>query len=133
MATFDVIFIGGGPAGYVGAIRCSQLGLTTAVIERDKLNDEITRQVVEAHTRVHSLEDQLIHARKALEAAEQSLKLAGDRRAFAVGEVLENVLAEQELTRTRFDYLGVVTEHNRAQFLLRRAIGAEATSPARRK
>ena len=104
-----------------------------AAIERDKLHDEITRQVVEAHTRAHSLEDQLTHARKALEAAEQSLKLARERRAFAVGEVLENVLAEQELTRTRFDYLGVVTEHNRAQFLLRRAIGAEAKSPARRK
>lgn len=37
MATFDVIFIGGGPAGYVGAIRCAQLGLSTAVVERDGL------------------------------------------------------------------------------------------------
>jgi len=37
MATFDVIFVGGGPAGYVGAIRCAQLGLTTAVIEREAL------------------------------------------------------------------------------------------------
>src|SRR4051812_3449041 len=37
MASFDVIFIGGGPAGYVGAIRCAQLGLSTAVIERDAL------------------------------------------------------------------------------------------------
>ena len=37
MASFDVIFIGGGPAGYVGAIRCAQLGLTTAVIEREGL------------------------------------------------------------------------------------------------
>ncbi|MCL4864493.1 MAG: dihydrolipoyl dehydrogenase [Gemmatimonadales bacterium] len=37
MATFDVIIIGGGPAGYVSAIRCSQLGLTTAVVEKDKL------------------------------------------------------------------------------------------------
>ena len=36
MASFDVIIIGGGPAGYVGAIRCAQLGLSTAVIERDK-------------------------------------------------------------------------------------------------
>ena len=35
MASFDVIFIGGGPAGYVGAIRCAQLGLSTAVVERD--------------------------------------------------------------------------------------------------
>jgi dihydrolipoamide dehydrogenase len=37
MASFDVIFIGGGPAGYVGAIRCAQLGLNTAVIEREAL------------------------------------------------------------------------------------------------
>ena len=37
MASFDVIFIGGGPAGYVGAIRCAQLGLSTAVVERDGL------------------------------------------------------------------------------------------------
>ena len=37
MASFDVIFIGGGPAGYVGAIRCAQLGLNTAVIEREGL------------------------------------------------------------------------------------------------
>jgi dihydrolipoamide dehydrogenase len=37
MASFDVIFIGGGPAGYVGAIRCGQLGLSVAVIEREGL------------------------------------------------------------------------------------------------
>lgn len=34
---FDVIILGGGPAGYVCAIRASQLGLSTAVVERDKL------------------------------------------------------------------------------------------------
>ena len=32
---YDVIFLGGGPAGYVGAIRCGQLGLSAAVIERE--------------------------------------------------------------------------------------------------
>ena len=36
MASFDVIFLGGGPAGYVGAIRAAQLGLAAAVVERDK-------------------------------------------------------------------------------------------------
>jgi dihydrolipoamide dehydrogenase len=34
---FDVIVVGGGPAGYVCAIRTAQLGLATAVVERDKL------------------------------------------------------------------------------------------------
>lgn len=37
MATFDVIILGGGPAGYVAAIRSAQLGLATAVVEKDKL------------------------------------------------------------------------------------------------
>ena len=37
MASFDVIFLGGGPAGYVGAIRAAQLGLAAAVVEREGL------------------------------------------------------------------------------------------------
>jgi dihydrolipoamide dehydrogenase len=37
MSSFDVIFIGGGPAGYVGAIRAAQLGMTVAVVEREAL------------------------------------------------------------------------------------------------
>ena len=37
MASFDVLFIGGGPAGYVGAIRSAQLGLSVGVIEREAL------------------------------------------------------------------------------------------------
>ena len=38
MANYDVIIIGSGPGGYVGAIRCAQLGLKVACIEgRDTL------------------------------------------------------------------------------------------------
>jgi dihydrolipoamide dehydrogenase len=37
MASFDVIVLGGGPAGYVCAIRCAQLGLQVGVIEREAL------------------------------------------------------------------------------------------------
>ncbi|MBX3041910.1 MAG: dihydrolipoyl dehydrogenase, partial [Bdellovibrionaceae bacterium] len=33
---FDLIVIGAGPGGYVGAIRAAQLGLKTAIIEKDK-------------------------------------------------------------------------------------------------
>src|ERR1700744_3524013 len=35
--SFDTIVIGGGPGGYVCAIRCAQLGLKTAVVERDRM------------------------------------------------------------------------------------------------
>jgi dihydrolipoamide dehydrogenase len=34
---FDVAIIGGGPGGYVAAIRAAQLGMKTVVIEKDKL------------------------------------------------------------------------------------------------
>jgi dihydrolipoamide dehydrogenase len=34
MSKYDVIFIGSGPGGYVGAIRSAQLGMKTAIIEK---------------------------------------------------------------------------------------------------
>jgi dihydrolipoamide dehydrogenase len=37
MASYDLIFIGGGPAGYVGAIRAAQLGMSVAVVEKELL------------------------------------------------------------------------------------------------
>src|ERR1700693_2152257 len=35
--TFDLIVLGGGPGGYVAAIRAAQLGMKTAVVERENL------------------------------------------------------------------------------------------------
>src|SRR6476646_2854117 len=34
---YDILIIGGGPGGYVAAIRAAQLGLKTAVVEREHL------------------------------------------------------------------------------------------------
>jgi len=34
---FDVIVVGGGPGGYVAAIRAAQLGMRTALVEKDRL------------------------------------------------------------------------------------------------
>ena len=34
MEKYNVIVIGSGPGGYVAAIRCAQLGLKTAIIEK---------------------------------------------------------------------------------------------------
>ncbi|HEX2617235.1 MAG TPA: FAD-dependent oxidoreductase, partial [Flavobacteriales bacterium] len=35
--SYDVIVLGSGPGGYVAAIRASQLGLKTAIVERESL------------------------------------------------------------------------------------------------
>lgn len=34
MSSYDVAIIGSGPGGYVAAIRCAQLGMKTAIIEK---------------------------------------------------------------------------------------------------
>jgi dihydrolipoamide dehydrogenase len=34
---FDIVIVGGGPGGYVAAIRAAQLGMKTALVERDQL------------------------------------------------------------------------------------------------
>ena len=37
MATYDIVIIGAGPGGYVAALRAAQLGMKTAVVERDSV------------------------------------------------------------------------------------------------
>ncbi|MEQ9316607.1 MAG: FAD-dependent oxidoreductase, partial [Henriciella sp.] len=37
MADYDLIVIGSGPGGYVAAIRATQLGMKTAIVERESL------------------------------------------------------------------------------------------------
>ena len=45
---YDVIVVGGGPGGYVTAIRAAQLGMATAVVERERTNLEALRQQLTA-------------------------------------------------------------------------------------
>ncbi|PZC43648.1 MAG: dihydrolipoamide dehydrogenase [Chloroflexi bacterium] len=37
MADYDVVVLGAGPGGYVAAIRAAQLGLKTAIVEKDSV------------------------------------------------------------------------------------------------
>ncbi len=114
-----------GPGGLLdkGRIDAAKARHATAAHTTQKARDEVTRQVVEAWTRTRSQADQLKTAEQALAAAEESLTLTRGRREFAVGSVLENILAEQDLTRARTDHLGAVGEYNKAQFALKSAVG----------
>jgi outer membrane protein TolC len=102
--------------------------LKTADLSDRKLIDEVMRQVTEGFTRWQSFIDQMATARRAVQAAEETLRLTQQRREFAVGAVLENIQSEQELTRARFDYLNAIAEYNKAQFALRKAIGGMPAS-----
>jgi outer membrane protein TolC len=114
-----------GPGGLfdVGRTRATESRLKTAELTESKIDDEISRQVVDAFVRVQSLRDQIDSAKRVLTTAEEGLRLAQLRKEFAVGIVLENIQAEQDLTRARFDYLKAITDFNAAQYVLSRAIG----------
>jgi dihydrolipoamide dehydrogenase len=55
--SFDVIVIGGGPGGYVSAIRAAQLGKSTAVVEKDKAGGRcLNYACIPAKTMLHTAE-----------------------------------------------------------------------------
>src|SRR5918995_5911053 len=57
MPEYDVIVIGGGPGGYVAAIRAGQLGQKTAVIEKDKAGGRcLNYACIPAKTVLHTAE-----------------------------------------------------------------------------
>jgi outer membrane protein TolC len=114
-----------GPGGLFdfGRQRAAKARLGSARIATEKTRDEISRQVVDAFTRLQSQADQINTARRGLAAAAEGLRLAQQRQEFAVGVVLENILAEQDLTRARNDYLMAIAEFNKSQYALLRATG----------
>lgn len=117
-----------GPGGIFdrSRVHAADARLRTAQLTGDKLHDEITRQVVEGFTRAHSSADQLGTTRRGLAAAEEAFRLARGRKEFGVGVVLETIQAEQELTRSRQDYFNAVSDQNKAQYQLLRALGGGA-------
>ncbi len=114
-----------GPGGLFDFTRTRSAAarLTVAELSLEKVRDEIIRQTVEAFTRWRSLGDQVQTAKGALAAAEEGLRLAQERKEFAVGIVLETLEAEQDLTRARMDYLKAIAAFNTAQYDLARAAG----------
>ena len=75
MASFDVIVIGGGPGGYVAAIRAAQLGQKTAVVERDKAGGRcLNYACIPAKTVLHTAQ---VYAEVAETGAELGVKASG--------------------------------------------------------
>ncbi len=103
--------------------RTAQARLDTAKLSSAKTADQVAREVVDAAVRVQSLNEQLGSAQRAVEASEEGLRLTQLRKEFAVGIVLENIQAEQDLTRARADYLRTIANLDKAQYALRYALG----------
>jgi dihydrolipoamide dehydrogenase len=85
--SFDVIVIGGGPGGYVAAIRAAQLGQKTAVVEMDKPGGRcLNYACIPAKTMLHTaaLFDEASHGGDLgvqVEGASLDWKALGKRRA----------------------------------------------------
>ena len=81
--SFDVIVIGGGPGGYVAAIRAAQLGQKTAVVERDKAGGRcLNYACIPAKTMLHTAEV-LEHAQNGAELGVKVSKATLDWKALA--------------------------------------------------
>jgi outer membrane protein TolC len=114
-----------GPGGLFdfGNIHARQARLRGAVLTADKVVDQIANEVIISQTRVQSLADQIATAKQSVSDAEEALRLGQQRKEFGVGVVLETIQAEQDLSRARNDYLNIVTDYNKAQYALLRALG----------
>ena len=75
---------------------------------------------------MQSLLDQLGTTKQNLATASETLRLTRERKQFGVGIVLEDIQAQQELTRARSDYLNALAEFNKAQYFLLKALGPSA-------
>jgi outer membrane protein TolC len=114
-----------GPGGLfdIGHIKTTKAQLTAAELNDTKLKDSITDQVVTALTKVQSSSDQIDLTQRKLAAASETLRLTRERKEFGVGNVLEDIQAQQALTQTRSQYFTAVAEFNAAQYELAKAIG----------
>lgn len=92
-------------------------------LQTNQVKAAIGREVVEAVLKAQSAKDQLAINDEAVSAAEEMVKLAKDRQASQLGVVLEYLLAREELTRARQGRVKSVTEYNKAQHELKRAVG----------
>ena len=93
MATqFDLIVLGGGPAGYVCAIRAAQLGLATAVVEKEKLGGVcVNIGCIPTKALLHSA--YLAHALK--DAADFGIQTGGVKTDYGVAMQRSRKVAEQ--------------------------------------
>ncbi len=114
-----------GPGGLFdfGNIHARQARLRGAEFTADKVSDQIANEVIASQTRVQSLADQIATAKESLSDAEEALRLGQQRQEFGVGAVLETILAQEDLSRVRNDYLEIVTDYNKTQYALLRALG----------
>ena len=122
-----------GPGGLFdrGRVQAGKARLSAAELEQAKLKDTVIAQVIADAARVQSLSDQLELMRRKLAAASETLRLTRERKQFGVGNVLEDIQAQQALTQARSQYITAIAEFNASQYELAKAAGGLPESQGR--
>jgi dihydrolipoamide dehydrogenase len=111
MASYDVIVIGGGPGGYVAAIRAAQLGQRTAVVERDKPGGRcLNYACIPAKTVLHTAE---VYAEMTGNGTDLGLKAEGISIDWAA--VQER---RERVSKTLDDGVQMLWKKNKVEFLV---------------
>ena len=93
-----------------------------AQIGQWKTRDVIVREVSENYELAKLLRNEVEIAKRGVAAAQEALKLAKERKEFAIGVVLETLQSEQDLTRAKLDFVNAVLELNKTQYRLKAAV-----------
>ena len=112
MREFDLIVIGAGPGGYTGAIRAAQLGLSTAVIEKDSslggtcLNVGCipSKALLESSEHYEFLKKDILKHGIKISGSKLDLQLMMKRKTDVVGELtkgIEFLLKKNKITHYR--------------------------------
>jgi outer membrane protein TolC len=114
-----------GPGGLFdrSRVRSSDARLRRGELEVEQTRDVIRREVVEYHARCQSLSAQLASLRVALDAATKTAEFSRERRGLGVSNALEDLIAEEDLTHARRDYVATLAKSAQAQCVLLRALG----------
>src|SRR5688500_1102697 len=110
MAAYDVIVIGGGPGGYVAAIRAAQLGQKTAVVERDKPGGRcLNYACIPAKTVLHTAEVYAEVAESGEELGVKATNLGIDWKALQA--------RREKVSKTLADGVQMLWKKNKIDFL----------------
>jgi dihydrolipoamide dehydrogenase len=110
MAEYDVIVIGGGPGGYVAAIRAAQLGQKTAVVERDKAGGRcLNYACIPAKTVLHTAE---VFAEVSQDGADLGIKSNGASIDWKAVQA-----RREKVSKTLEDGVQMLWKKNKADFL----------------
>lgn len=84
----------------------------------EKTRQRITREVIDSLSRLRSIQHRLQTAKSLLDASEKAYQLSLQRNTTGVGNVLETLRSEEDLSFSRLLWFDLVAEYNKSQSTL---------------